>query len=144
VKLQKIARGVLLEILKEKWVWNLGTAKNPQEPTLKYDSIRATLEDRMNDEYYDKVLFPHYWRMVRLLKCVVTDKEYTDLHFEEIEGELWFGSDCPECQNAVDQVLDRILYRYVQKHPEWIVEYPTDEEILALVTTKPSHQISLF
>ena len=142
--MQKLTREILEEILQEKWVWFKGTPKKPKPPVLKHHEIRLQLEARKADKYYDEIMFPTYHRFVRLLKALIQDEGYIDAHFEEVEGQWFFGSDCPECQNNMDFTFDRLLYRFLEKNPGWRQEYPTDEEIDAMGTPLPTHQQSLF
>jgi hypothetical protein len=142
--MENLTRKILEEILTEKWVWDKGTPRKPKPPALRYHEIRLQVEKRKESMYYDEIMFPTYHRFVRLFYALIKDKGYKDLHFEEVDGNMFFGSDCPQCQSDVDIRLDKILYNYVETHPGWRQEYPTDEEIDTLKPALPTHQQSLF
>ena len=141
--MDNLTRGVLLEILQDDWIWTKPTRKNP-EPELRYHAIKEAVEDYKESKYYHEVFFPTYHRFVRKLKLFMDDSD-PEVHFEEVDGEFFFGSECFHCQLKVDGKIDRILTRYVDEHPEWMAAQPvTDSEIDSLVESKPTYQPALF
>lgn len=153
--MNKLDKEILIEVLKLDDIWTKPKKVKGHviEPELLISTVIRTANIWKENRYQDEIIFPTYHRFIRKLKGIIepSDPKYCELHFEEVEGELWFGADCPQCQWSLDIQLDKILTRYCDNHPEWRERFYNDDktraEIDALaeqVSTKPIYQPTLF
>ncbi|MHC4311233.1 MAG: hypothetical protein ACYSW3_02035 [Planctomycetota bacterium] len=139
--MQKLAQEILEEILRDDSAWDKGTKRKPKEPELRYRYVVDSLHEAWNHEWYRQVLWPRYFRYTRLLYAI-SDEKFRETHFAFDEDEIYL-SECWHCQQKLDAQIDLYLWKYRLAHPEWELETPSEDEVLA-TGIRPQHQTVMF
>jgi hypothetical protein len=139
--MQKLAQEILVNILKDDSAWDKGTKRKPKEPELRYRYVIDSLKETWDYEWGRQVMWPRYFRYTKLL-YLLSDDEFRETHFA-FDGDEIYLSECWDCQRRLDGKIDLYLWQYRLAHPEWELETPSEDEVLAL-GIRPQHQKVMF
>lgn len=139
-----ITSEIVAELLKDASFWDHGTKKKPIIPAkFLYGKFINRLKESREYLYNQRVMFPKYFLMVRLMRSSFPDGCFS---WDE-DSQNWMIDDY-ELQLLASEKLENYLDWFLINHPEWDEEIPTEAEILAMNTVvQPMNtvvQLSLF